>query len=470
MGNLVIIERANGNIVASHPVSSGLNLTAQPGHVYSLVDAATEQTPKDMLLKRQGDELIIEANGEVVAKIDGFYADGATSQFSTDGGVSGNLIAGGSEAAAEGVVWQATDMGAAMVAGGSVLAGAAAVAGSGSSSSVVAATVADVVSGTIVAGPVIDGHGLSVTVYDNEGNEIGTGTVNSDGTFSVDIDNGYSGIALVRVVDSNAAADYYDEGSGAPKDLTTDLRAVTTVDGSGTYTMNVNILTELAVREMGLSGGDGGTSEIDLSSLTEADVQTANDNVAAAFGLDGVDLVAGSAIPVINQDGSANSEANDYGAVLAAISGVETNESKDTDTVLNELAAGLNGSVLDDAQKQQLVDAAPEGQTTSDLLGNLLDYTPPQEPEPEPEPEPEDTTAPTLVSSSPADDATDVALDSNIVLTFSEDIQLGSSGLIRVSQGGDTEFTIDVSDHNGQLSVSGNTLTINPTNDLKMHH
>jgi methionine-rich copper-binding protein CopC len=76
-----------------------------------------------------------------------------------------------------------------------------------------------------------------------------------------------------------------------------------------------------------------------------------------------------------------------------------------------------------------------------------------------------DTAAPTLSSSSPSDDATGVALDSNITLTFGEDIALGDSGAITVTDGSDTH-TIEVSSHGGQLSVSGNTLTIDLSGSL----
>ncbi|MBU2884500.1 Ig-like domain-containing protein, partial [Gilvimarinus agarilyticus] len=73
-----------------------------------------------------------------------------------------------------------------------------------------------------------------------------------------------------------------------------------------------------------------------------------------------------------------------------------------------------------------------------------------------------DTTAPTLSSSTPADNATAVAVDGNIVLTFSETVQAGS-GIITISDGFDTRI-IDVND--AQVSISGNTVTINPTTDL----
>jgi methionine-rich copper-binding protein CopC len=76
-----------------------------------------------------------------------------------------------------------------------------------------------------------------------------------------------------------------------------------------------------------------------------------------------------------------------------------------------------------------------------------------------------DTTAPTLTGSTPADEDTDVALDSTITLTFSEDIALGDSGTITVTDGSDSH-TIDVSSHAGQLSITNNTLTIDLSSDL----
>ena len=78
-----------------------------------------------------------------------------------------------------------------------------------------------------------------------------------------------------------------------------------------------------------------------------------------------------------------------------------------------------------------------------------------------------DITAPTVSTFSPADGASNVAVGSNIVLTFSEDIQKGS-GLIVIHSGsaiGTPIATYDVAT-SGNLSLSGNTLTINPTENL----
>ena len=78
------------------------------------------------------------------------------------------------------------------------------------------------------------------------------------------------------------------------------------------------------------------------------------------------------------------------------------------------------------------------------------------------------TTGPISVSSfSPSDGATDVAVDSNIVITFSENISKGTGNItLRAgSASGTIRQTIDVT--SGAVSVSGAQATINPPSDLQ---
>lgn len=70
-----------------------------------------------------------------------------------------------------------------------------------------------------------------------------------------------------------------------------------------------------------------------------------------------------------------------------------------------------------------------------------------------------DTEAPTLSSTSPADDAGAVAVKSNISLTFSEDIQAGKGNITLHKASDDSEVSTDV-------SFSDDTVTLNPTTDL----
>ena len=75
-----------------------------------------------------------------------------------------------------------------------------------------------------------------------------------------------------------------------------------------------------------------------------------------------------------------------------------------------------------------------------------------------------DVVAPTLSSSSPADNATGVAVGSNITLTFNENVQLGSSNITLKKIYNGTVQAMAVS--GGNVSVSGAVVTINPTANL----
>ena len=75
--------------------------------------------------------------------------------------------------------------------------------------------------------------------------------------------------------------------------------------------------------------------------------------------------------------------------------------------------------------------------------------------------------APTVTTFSPADAVTGVAVSSNIVLTFSEAIQTGL-GSISIRSGSAIGTVIESYDvtNSQNLTISGNTLTINPSSDL----
>jgi methionine-rich copper-binding protein CopC len=74
--------------------------------------------------------------------------------------------------------------------------------------------------------------------------------------------------------------------------------------------------------------------------------------------------------------------------------------------------------------------------------------------------------APALVSQSPVDDATNVAVDGNLVFTFNEPITLAqsTSAIQFFYTDGSTAKYIFFED-TSQVSISGNTLTINPNTD-----
>lgn len=85
-----------------------------------------------------------------------------------------------------------------------------------------------------------------------------------------------------------------------------------------------------------------------------------------------------------------------------------------------------------------------------------------------------DVLAPTLLSSTPADGSNSLAPSANLQLTFSENVVLGTSGIIElrdlttnaVVQTWDLSNPAHLGAGNGQVSVSGSTLTLNPTTSL----
>jgi hypothetical protein len=75
-----------------------------------------------------------------------------------------------------------------------------------------------------------------------------------------------------------------------------------------------------------------------------------------------------------------------------------------------------------------------------------------------------DSTPPTA-SFSPADEATGVAIDANIILYFNESIKRGAGSISLKTSLGSVIATYDAAT-SSNLSISGSTLTINPTADL----
>lgn len=78
-----------------------------------------------------------------------------------------------------------------------------------------------------------------------------------------------------------------------------------------------------------------------------------------------------------------------------------------------------------------------------------------------------DVTSPTLTSSAPTDDATSISTNSNITLTFNENIAFGT-GNIQVNNidNASKSFTIDIGSSQTLASINGNTLTINPSTNM----
>lgn len=76
-----------------------------------------------------------------------------------------------------------------------------------------------------------------------------------------------------------------------------------------------------------------------------------------------------------------------------------------------------------------------------------------------------DTTAPTLLSVSPLDEARNVETDANLVFTFSESIVRGTGTLLLRESSGQLIESFDIRSSD-RVFIQGSTLTVNPTKDL----
>ncbi len=237
------------------------------------------------------------------------------------------------------------------------------------------------VDGIVLGGPVIDGNGLSVEVFQADGNsQLGQAKVAADGTFSVGVGD-YTGVIIARVVDADSGADYLDEASGQKLDLNAALGAVSVVTGSNTtVSINVNPLTTLAAA---LAERDAGGAP------SAGQVNEDNAAVAALFGLSDLHAVAVEPINGASYDASDGlSAAEQYGAILAAFSGADLNNGGDGQKTLDDVLAGLKVSAsgvasLTEAAQAVLVQGAQTtdantGASVSAFVSSLVNTHAPQ--------------------------------------------------------------------------------------------
>jgi len=199
------------------------------------------------------------------------------------------------------------------------------------------------IQGNIVAGPLVEGQKLTVSIFTSAGVLLQSGVaVANDGSFSTRVAANLGDVLIAIVTDPDTGADYLDEATGAAKDLNAALFATVIVsDLSAPVQAQVNPVTTLAAIKAGLSADGSGT----ISNATA--VVNANTLVAKALGLENV-----TAVPVPTNGGSytpADLTAGEkLGAVLAALSGLDTANEGNTQTSLTFLAAqiGLAGQPI----------------------------------------------------------------------------------------------------------------------------
>jgi methionine-rich copper-binding protein CopC len=77
-----------------------------------------------------------------------------------------------------------------------------------------------------------------------------------------------------------------------------------------------------------------------------------------------------------------------------------------------------------------------------------------------------DITAPTVVTLSPANNSTNIAVNTNLSITFSENVKKGTTGNISIKKVSDNSVVETIAITNNVVSVAGTVVTINPVNDL----
>jgi len=323
----------------------------------------TGVTTEDVAATGQDAPMLL-AQAETASSTSGGGAAGAgaaSGGTASAGAASGG--AAGAEAAA-GLALSDATLGTIILAG-TVGVAAAASGGGAAAAAVATPAVGFVLAGVIALGQVNNNAGLVIEAFKADGTALLvdplTTVVNANGTFTITVTENYTGPVLIRLVDTNPAANYTNEGTGAAADIATDLRVVVNVAGSGGANITVAItpLTELAVRELlGDGGGDAGTSGTNLANATSTQVTAANDSVKTAFGLTG-DIVTTAPVTV-DAAGFAAATATQqaYGHALAAIAGAEVSTGQSTGVVLNTLSQNLAAGALGQVAVDQLLAGA----------------------------------------------------------------------------------------------------------------
>ncbi|BBB24134.1 hypothetical protein CVFO_0983 [Isorropodon fossajaponicum endosymbiont JTNG4] len=214
-------------------------------------------------------------------------------------------------------------------------------------------------------------NSYTIEVYDKDGEILKTTiSFKDDGSFTIKVNEAYTGNILIRLKDTGTGVDYLDEGEtqGQNKDLSVYLRAIASSNGSN-MTINLNMLTEIATRQL---FQDSSNVDTDLSDFTSAQIITANENIATAFGLNGDIITTKPALVNTKKDDKftnvdATEDEQALGYVLAAISGMETRDKngdltianrKSTGTVLSELVNGITNGKLSQNVANDLVAGA----------------------------------------------------------------------------------------------------------------
>jgi hypothetical protein len=204
--------------------------------------------------------------------------------------------------------------------------------GSSSSSSTTATPIASAsisLSGFIAAGPIINPDGLKVEAFDASGNLLASTTsIQADGTFTVNLNNSYTGVIKVVVSDINGnTANFVDEATGRGKSFGADplVTIFYLPAGQTTFSVNINPLTTEAANNVMAALRN------DLTKATSAVISSANLDIATKYGISDAsnqeELLTDPPLLLIDSKGVMNPKFDPYGLALAIKSVVDDNPS-----------------------------------------------------------------------------------------------------------------------------------------------
>jgi predicted RNA-binding protein with TRAM domain len=240
----------------------------------------------------------------------------------------------------------------------------------------------NIISGTVVAGPIVVNNGLSVAIYSADGSKLlGSSKVSDSGTYRVDVGS-YSGVVIAKLIDDDPVGgnnvDYIDEATGSARDITAKFMSVGEVI-PGTSNLNINALTTVAASKAGVVYADpisGSLLAPTATPVAATTVQQVTSAIAKAFGL--TDLHGNSIVTTVDISGKANAAytpatptpAMNYGAVLAALSGADASNGGNMQTTVDALISnitvtGSTAKLSDSAINTIMVGARVATDTTS---------------------------------------------------------------------------------------------------------
>ena len=204
-------------------------------------------------------------------------------------------------------------------------------------------TSAGTVKGTILLGPVVASNDLKVKVYDANHNLLGSGSVDTDGTYVVRLDLApATGVVMVEVEGGadTSKPDYVSEANKTQVNFAGTMKAVAAWKGNSAN-VNVTQTTDLLARKL-----DDGT----LATKTAQYIEDTSKAVAKAMSLTDGSVPLEQLVPITTVDkyGNTNANADLYGQLLevmiklATPAGSAAPSADEFDALQAKLAAALS--------------------------------------------------------------------------------------------------------------------------------